>query len=299
MPYGADFWRYSWIAEPLVRHAFLIDYPYAGKREDLVERRVKRWMRHADIVVVGTTIEGASRWDVGTTDFNIVPPDRVRPRAQWSRADGRAEPVTILHTPNHRGIKGTEFIVQAVRTLQDRGYLIDLVVPEKRLPNEEILELMRRVDICVDHCIGSGWGLFAVEAMGSGSVVMVNLEDENRLGLHRYFGWLNQSPMVSANIEQLEETLEHLIVNPALREELGRIGIEYVRRFHSAETAQYLFGSIYRKLAGEDVDLMRLFHPVTSPYMQRFEPLRPPLKRNRPLALLGGGSATEQSAAPS
>ena len=299
LPYGLDFWRYSWVSEALMRHVFLIDYPAAGRREDLIDRRVKRWMRHGDVIVVGTTIEGASRWDVGATDFNIVPPDRVRPRKRWSQGDGKSEPVTILHTPNHRGVKGTEFIVEAVRSLQDRGYLIDFVLPEKQLPNEEILELMRRVDICVDHCIGSGWGLLAVEAMGSGATVIANLEDEQRLGVHRVFGWLDQSPLVSANIEELTDTLEHLIVNPSLREELGRIGIEYVRRFHSAETAQYLFGSIYRSLAGEDVDLMRLFHPISSPYMQRFDPLRPPLKRNRPLALLPGSSATERTATPS
>jgi hypothetical protein len=295
LPYGMDFWRYSWVTEGLMRHAFLIDYPEPGRNEEAVERRVKRWMRHGDLVAVGVMIEGASRWDVGTTDFNIVPPDRVRPRDEWSRADGRNEPVQILHTPNHRGVKGTEFIVEAVHALQARGYRIDFVLPEQRLTNEEVLDLMRRVDICVDHCIGSGWGLFAVEALGSGSVVMANLEDEHRLGVHRVFGWLNQSPLVSANIEQLEETLEYLITSPDVREELGRIGIEYVRRFHSAETAQYLFGSIYRKLAGEDVDLMRLFHPLTSEYMQRFEPLRPPLERNRPRALVRGEWAPEPS----
>ena len=27
---------------------------------------------------------------------------------------------------------------------------------------------------------------------------------------------------------------------------------------------------------------MRLFHPLTSEYMRQWEPLRPPLRRNRP-----------------
>jgi hypothetical protein len=281
LPYGGDFWRYSWVLEALVRHAYLIDYPEPGRREDVVERRVKRWMRHADIVVCTTMIEGASRWDVMTTDFNIVPPDRVKPRERWGSADGATEPVTIVHAPNHRGVKGTEFILAALEALERKGYAIELVLLERR-PNEEVLEAMRRADICVDHCIGSGWGLFSVEAMGSGATVLANLEDEQRLGVHRHFGWLNQSPIVSANIDQLEATIEYLIRNPSLREELGRIGVEYVRRFHSPETARYLFGSIYRKLAGEEVDLMRLFHPLTSDYMRRFEPLRPPLRRGRP-----------------
>lgn len=285
LPYGGDFWRYSWVTEALVRHAYLIDYPEPGRREDLVDQRVERWMRHADIVLCGTTVEGASRWDVMATDFIVVPPDRVRPRERWEQGNGETKPVTIVHAPNHRGVKGTEFILETVDSLKRKGHAIDFMLLENR-PNHEVLEAMRRADICVDHCIGSGWGLFAVEAMGSGATVIANLEDERRIGVHRHFGWLNQSPLVSANIEQIEETIEYLIRNPTLREELGRMGVEYVRRFHSPETSRYLFGSIYRKLAGARVDLMRLFHPATSEYMRRFEPLRPPLRRNRPPALL-------------
>jgi glycosyltransferase involved in cell wall biosynthesis len=296
LPFGGDFWRFSWISEALMRHAMLLNYPEEGRREDLVDRRVKRWMRSADIVVCTTTIEGASRWDVMATDFNIVPPDRVRPRTAWSTADGESEPVSVVHAPNHPGVKGTEFILAAIDSLRSKGYAIDLVLLEGR-PNQEVLEALRRADICIDHCIGSGWGLLAVEAMASGAAVMVNLDDERRIGVHRYFGWLNQSPLVSANIEQLEETLEYLIRNPSLREELGRIGIEYVRRFHSPETAQYLFGSIYRKLRGEEVDLMRLFQPLSSEYMRRFEPLHPPLERNRPPALLPQRDSSTRPAA--
>jgi hypothetical protein len=281
LPYGGDFWRYSWVLEALMRHAFLLDYPDAGRHEDVVEARVKRWMKHADIVFCTTSIEGASRWDVMAPDFTIVPSGSVKERDQWGSADGTSEAVTIVHAPNHRGVKGTEFVLEAIRSLERKGYSIQLELLERR-PNEEVLEAMRRADICIDHCIGSGWGLFAIEAMASGATVIANLEDEQRLGVHRYFGWLNQSPIVSANIDQLESTIEHLIRNPSLREELGRIGVEFVRRFHSPQTAQYTFGSIYRKLAGEDVDLMRLFHPLSSEYMSRFEPLTPPLRRNRP-----------------
>lgn len=283
VPYGADFWRYSWIPDSRMRHAMLLDYPEAGRREDLVDRRVKRWMRHADIVVMGVMLEGASRWDVLATNFLVVPPERFRPRER-RETKGPADPVTIVHAPNHRGVKGTEFIVDAVESLQCKGYPIEFVLLEG-VPNEDVLAAMRRADVCLDHCTGSGYGLFAMEAMGSGSVVMANLEDELGLSVHRSFGWLDQCPIVSANVEQLEETLEHLILHPELRVELGQMGIEYVRRFHSPEMAQHLFGSVYRKLAGDDVDLLRLFHPKTSSYMQRFDPLRPPLRRNRPLEL--------------
>ena len=284
VPYGGDFLRYSWMAETLMRHAMLINYPEAGRREDIVDRRVKRWMRHADIVVAGFMMEGASRWDVLATNYLIVPPDRVPARTDWTPGDGERRPIKIVHAPNHRGVKGTAFIIEAVTALERKGHAIDFVLLEGTA-NETVLEEMRSADICIDHCIGSGFGLFAIEAMGSGATVVANLEDEDRVGVHRHFGWLNQCPIVSANIEQLEETLEHLIRSPNLRVELGKMGVEYVRRYHSPQMAQHLFGAIYRKLAGEDVDLLLLFHPTHSEYLLRFDPLRPPLRRNRPLQM--------------
>lgn len=285
LPYGGDFWRYSWVAEAEMRHALLLDYPDAGRFQREIDERVERWLREADVVVGGLMVEGASRWDVLATNYVTIADGRVTPRENWSRADGGpGGAVKIVHAPNHRGVKGSEFVLAAIDELKASGLKIELELLERR-PNEEVLEAMRAADICIDHCIGSGYGLFAIEAMASGSATMAKLEDEQRIGVHRHFGWLAQCPLVSANIEQLSETIEHLARDPDLREELGRMGVEYVRRFHSDETARHLFGSIHRHLAGEDVDLIRLFHPLTSEYMQRFEPLEPPLRLNRPLGL--------------
>lgn len=281
IPYGGDFWRYSTILEAQVRHAFLLDYPEAGRREDLVERRVKRWMRHADVVVGGFMVEGASRWDTLTTSYLVVGPERVPARESFApRPSDR--PLRVVHAPNHRGVKGSEFLLAAVDALRAEGHGIELELLERR-PNAEVVEAIRAADICFDHCIGSGFGMFALEAMAAGAVVMANLEDEQRLGLHRVFGWLDQCPVVSANAHQVESTLRWLLERPETCVELGAMGVDYVRRFHHPDMARHLFGSIYRSLAGEDVDLMRLFHPLTSDWVRsRGEPLRPPLVRNRP-----------------
>jgi hypothetical protein len=288
--YGGDVLRYSWISDLLTRHTLLINYPEAGRRQADVDTQVERWTREADIVVGGLALEGVSRWDVLTTNYIAIPADRVTPKTEWSSADGTAEPVRVIHAPNHRGVKGTEFIVRAIDALQRKGLKIDFVLLEQ-VPNERVLQAMRDADISVDQCIGSAYGLFAIESMATGCTVLANLEDERLLGVHRQFAWLAQCPIVSVDIERLEKTIERLVRDPALRRQLGQLGIEYVRRFHSPETAQHLFGSIYRKLDGEEVDLMRLFHPLASEYMQRFEPLKPPLLHNRLPESVGADSA--------
>lgn len=280
LAYGGDFLRYSWISDLLARHTLLINYPDAGRHQAKVDARVERWTAEADMIVGGLALEGASRWDVLTTNYITIPADRVTPKAERSSADGTAEPVRIIHAPNHRGVKGTEFIVRAVEALKRKGLKLDFVLLEG-VPNEQVLDEMREADISVDQCIGSAYGLYAIESMATGCAVLANLEDERLLAVHRSFSWLDQCPIVSVDIERLEQTIEHLVRNPALRRELGELGIEYVRRFHSPQTAQHLFGSIYRKLSGEEVDLMRLFHPLASEYMSRFDALRPPLQHGR------------------
>ena len=69
---------------------------------------------------------------------------------------------------------------------------------------------------------------------------------------------------------------------PALREALGRAGRQYAEKYHSYEVAQYLFGAIYRKiLDGETVDLMNLFHPLSSPFNRRLPRVEHPLEESR------------------
>ena len=81
-----------------------------------------------------------------------------------------------------------------------------------------------------------------------------------------FFG---ECPIVSAQPELLLDRLRLLVTSPDLRRRLGEAGRRYVERYHSEETTQYLFGSIYRKvLDGEDIDLMNLFHPLRSRFVQ-------------------------------
>jgi hypothetical protein len=110
----------------------------------------------------------------------------------------------------------------------------------------------------------------AIEGMASGLPVICNVEaDPSQARLFRLFSFLGECPIVSASPETIHEVLHRLVTDPKLRAELGRAGRRYAERFHSYDMARYLFESIYaRLLDGEDVDLMRLFDPHSSPYMR-------------------------------
>jgi glycosyltransferase involved in cell wall biosynthesis len=267
IPYGGDYFLYSQIVDPVFRNGLLISYPAAGRTEAAIAEHVHYWCRNADVVIAGSHVDGLSRWDVPVGNCLGVDTDSWPTKSEYSDADGRSAPVRVMHAPNHRGVKGTEFFLAAVDTLRAEGLDIDLVLVEQR-PNEEVLRTMREVDILADQFILTGYGLAAVEGMASGLPVMCNLEDDYVMRLYRLYSFFGECPIVSASPEQIADQLRLLVTRPELRREVGEAGRRYVERFHSEATSQYLFGSIYRKLLdGEDVDLINLFHPLRSAYM--------------------------------
>jgi glycosyltransferase involved in cell wall biosynthesis len=185
-----------------------------------------------------------------------------------------------LHAPNHRGVKGTEYILAAIDQLKAEGLPVELVLAE-RISNDQVRRLMQEVDILADQLILPGYGLNAIEGMASGLPVIANLEDRAATEVFRRYSFLDECPIVSAGPGTIAEVLRVLVANRSLRTELGIAGRAYVEKYHSYATAQYLFGSIYRKFAGEDVDLMNLYHPLKSAYCREKSVIKHPLVGSR------------------
>ena len=166
--------------------------------------------------------------------------------------------------------------------VEAKGLKIDLVLLEG-VPNYEVLAHMLTADICLEQCAsGMGYGLFAIESMACGAVVVGGLEDPYRMNLHRTYSYLNECPVVSSDIEHLELTMEKLVRDPALRRQLGAMGRSYVEKYHSAPAARYFFGLIHAKLLDDPLlDILSPFHPVLSDYNKRLPKISPPLQRNR------------------
>ncbi|HEY5723636.1 MAG TPA: hypothetical protein VIT45_15095 [Allosphingosinicella sp.] len=279
--FGADAYMYSRIVDTSVRYGLLASYPALARSEAATRRKVEHWNRHADAIVVGLMIDGMGRWDVTVNQFFQIDTAAWTPKPIYSPNDGVNGPVRILHTPNHRGFKGTEFLVDAVEKLRGEGLQIDLVLLEK-VPNEEVKSVMQTVDILAEQFIGIGYAFSAIEGMASGLPVMANLEHEAYTRVYRRYGFLNECPVLSTSPETLADNLRALVRDPALRETLGRASRAFAEKYHSYETALYLFGSIHDKIVhGRDIDLINLFHPLKSEYNRRTPLIRHPLTDNR------------------
>jgi len=281
LPYGADVYVYSRVIDISMRYGLLASYPQLARQEKLIAAQVAFWSARADCVMAGFMIDGMGRWDVTMNQFFSIDTDAWRPKEIYSEADAIDAPVRVIHTPNHRGFKGTEFLIEAVEQLQEEGLKIELILLEG-VPNDQVREHFAQADILAEQFIGIGYALSGIEGMACGLPVLANLDGEASTRVYRRYAFLDECPILSTPPERIAENLRVLAKHPELRRKLGRAGRAYAEKYHSYPLAQYLFGAIYdRILDGKEVDLINLFHPLKSAYNRATPLIDHPLVENR------------------
>ena len=94
-----------------------------------------------------------------------------------------------------------------------------------------------------------------------GIPVLSNLSNNQYLEPFRRYSYLSECPILSTTPENLKNNIKLLIQNTQLRNELGKLGIQYVKKYHSESTAKFMFGKIYNQLINKvDEDLINMFH---------------------------------------
>jgi hypothetical protein len=269
IPYGGDMYQPALVADTSVRHVLMLLDPSIGRQSRSRHARIEYWSAHADIIVVSFTVDGLPRWDVLVTNMVCIDISSWHAPETRSTANGVDGTVRLFHAPNHRGAKGTEFILAEVAQLRDEGLKVELILAEG-LPNRRVAELMQEVDVHLDQLIGPGYGLGAIEGMASGLPVVSALEPAVYTKVFRRYSFLAECPLVAAGPETVTDTIRALVTRPALRAELGAAGRAYVEKYHSYAATQHLFGSIYECiLKGAEIDVRTLFHPLKDPYNSR------------------------------
>lgn len=273
--YGSDAFRYSQVPDTSLRHVLISDYPLAAREETKIQKRVEYWVKNADIIIASFQVQGLGRWEVLCANMLTIDVSVWKMKKKYSNFNGRNGVVKILHSPNHRSAKGTEFIIEAANQLRSEGLKVELLLLEK-MKNDQVKEYIQNADILADQLF-VGYGLSAMEGMATGLPVLSNTAIPEYTVFKR-FAYLDECPVVATNVENIKENLKILITKPGLRKKLGREGRKYVEKYHSDETAVYIFGSVYDKIwYNKDVDLINLFHPLKSKYNNSKAPIKPSL----------------------
>jgi hypothetical protein len=237
-PYGSDIAVPGFLGD--VEEALLVDYPDIEQRAGSTRRRVDYLCHWADLVIRNHQYGYLPRADVVWPTQMAVDTDLWKGDGQASQADGVNGDVVVLHAPNHRTIKGTRLLLDAVQSLRDRDLRVVLEVIERR-PNEEVRAAVSRCDIVAEQFL-AGFGIFAIEGASSGKPVLSALgwlpDEVRRSPLMR------DCPFVDVDAVGIERGVAWLVRGTSRRVAVGHAG----RRFAIAHCSYAATGRIWSAL---------------------------------------------------
>jgi glycosyltransferase involved in cell wall biosynthesis len=186
-------------------------------RETLVQKRAQFIEKYADYIFAKPdraqhlTREYFTTWpglDMHTIQYKVVQSDI---------------PV-IVHAPSYRLIKGTEYVLKAVRRLEKEGYSFRFLLCEN-IPNDILRKRLTDSEIVIDQLLLPGYGLVSIEAMAGGNAVVGG-------AVPGYNRFPEDLPIVTTTPDTIYENLKLLLEDPGLRVELAEKGRRYVETYH-------------------------------------------------------------------
>lgn len=246
MPYGGDVQDLLRTPHLLFRHVISQQYPSVRFRRLQVQRNIDRWTRCADHVISGCDwVEYMYYWDTLMLAHFSIDVQKWIPKTNQSITQG---PLRILHAPNHRHVKGTQYFIQAVEELKKEGVSVELVIMEK-VPNQRVLEEMEKADVVADQLIIGWYAMFALEGMAMGKPVLCYLKNDF-INLYIDAGLVgnDEIPIVNCNKGNVKEKIRELADNRERLKIIGEQSRAFVEKHHSLEAIGKVFDCINTKV---------------------------------------------------
>ncbi len=251
LPYGADVQEMTRSPNLLFKDAMRRDYPRHKFRRRGVASRIDLWTKMADHIIAGCEwVDYLYYWDTLMLGHFSIDTELWKPIEESAQKE-ESRSLKILHAPNHRNIKGTQYFSQAVQELRQEGLDIELVIVEK-MPNERIREMIDASDIVADQLIVGWYAFYAIEAMAMGKPVLCFLrKDLEDLFINSGLISAGEIPIINCTPRTIKDTLRNLALKKGKILEIGKRSREYVVKHHSLEAVGKVFAEINRSLGIE------------------------------------------------
>lgn len=222
---GLDFFRYPSQATEWKRQGKKLISFYHGS-----DLRIRGYIKELDAI---TDLNLTSEYDLLTMkaglEYCFYPYD---PSELPQRKVNYSGKVKIVHSPTNRRYKGTELILGVIERLKNERDIEFFLIEGK--PRAEVLEIKAGCDICIDqvggNMGGTGYGKSGLESLALGLPTLTNMTED-------YKNWLPENPFVLCNnADELYANLKLLIDDRDRRERLGKLGKEWVIKYHGYES---------------------------------------------------------------
>jgi len=145
--------------------------------------------------------------------------------------------IIITHLPSARGIKGTEYVIKAVKKLS-KNYPVKLDLIEN-VERKKALKRMSESDVVIDWISEKFdiYGMVTIEAMAYGIPTICKFNPN-------YYS----PPIINANSKTIEKKLEELITDVKLYKRSSIEGIKYVWKIHDSKHVAEKVIQLYQKI---------------------------------------------------
>ena len=152
--------------------------------------------------------------------------------------DGR---IRIAHAPTDNAIKGTQYILSALKKLQ-KSYPVDIVLLAN-LPRQKVMEAIQSSDIFIDNVLQGMYCMASLEALSMGLPTVCHVCDRLWKKVPDDF------PIINTTADTLIDTLADLISKQDQWEKIGQQGRMYVEKYHSYAVMGKYLEEAYQKLS--------------------------------------------------
>jgi len=200
------------------------DY-YTPEKNAAARSRIEYFSKHADLIYAQNP------------DLLRVLPKRARflpyccsIRDQKLTYHNPSRVPIVVHAPSNRQAKGTHYVIDAVRRLNQQGFRTELQLVEG-LSHSEALIRYARADLVVDQLLVGWYGNFATEAMALGKPVVCYIRPEDLKLIPDQMA--ADLPIINADPGTLYSVLKRALYlrNETFRQR-GLLGLEYVKKWH-------------------------------------------------------------------
>ncbi len=146
------------------------------------------------------------------------------------------EPI-IVHAPSNRKLKGTVYIEKAITRLKNEGYRFKFILC-RNMSNKEVRMLLSNSSIVIDQLIMPSYGLFAIESLCGGNVVLGSVVP----GHNRF---PSKIPIISTTPDTIYSNLKKVLENRDTWKDTMQEGRKYAEKYHDyRRTAKYMVDKI-------------------------------------------------------
>ena len=251
MPYGSDIQDFNVYNDVVYKNAYNSDYPQFLRKQFIkTEKRVKFWLKYADWVIAGCDwVNYLPYWDtLMLAHFSVDNKKWFPLEHNLPPKFNKERPLRILHAPNHKAIKGTNFIEKNINELITEGYPIEYSLIQK-VPNDQLVPIVQNADIVIDQLVIGWYGIFSLEVMSCKKPVLVYIKPElERLYILSGLLDINELPFIKSDYDTLKDNIINILNNPSLVSDYGEKSFNYVNKHHSCEYVGKVFSDILIKL---------------------------------------------------